>query len=316
VGGTPGPPTEVRCVREMFHMLLHRLMGCSDIARELNRKGKLHGGNAWNATTVNNVLKNPIYEGANVWARTSQKMHTSTTSVPKELWVSLPRAFEPIIASSVFERAQQELSRRGEARKWTDEKIVNATKALFRKAGTLSAQLIDTSPGMPSSRTIRAHFGSYRRLYALVGYPVSEKIRDRVARVQSTLKLRQALTKHIVETSVGHVAAVQRRCSRRVLVVNGVINVSIMICPTVHSVPASPHWKLIPNKHEHRYICLLCLLDETNTNIRRMLLFPHLDIQKTAIFLTEESPWLATGVRLYRLKQFYPTVLAVAKSTL
>jgi DNA invertase Pin-like site-specific DNA recombinase len=103
----PGPPEEVAVVERIFHEFADEGKTLKAIATDLNREGILFTtGHRWTECTVSNVLKNPKYVGLQIWGRTTEYLSGNLTKLPKERWAICSHAFQPIISSDLFERAQ------------------------------------------------------------------------------------------------------------------------------------------------------------------------------------------------------------------
>ena len=65
-------PSEAEIVKTMFNLVTEEGYGGIRIAKYLNEKGyKTHKGNEWNYSTINNLLRNPIYTGYLCFRKTS-----------------------------------------------------------------------------------------------------------------------------------------------------------------------------------------------------------------------------------------------------
>lgn len=63
---------EAKIVKEIFDLFTEKGYGGIRIAKYLNEKGyKTHKGNDWSYSTINNMLKNPIYTGFLCFHKTS-----------------------------------------------------------------------------------------------------------------------------------------------------------------------------------------------------------------------------------------------------
>jgi DNA invertase Pin-like site-specific DNA recombinase len=150
----PGPRKEVECVRRMFGMVLQHRLGCTAIARDLNRDGIPFYGGHWRNEDVFNVLTNPKYAGWNAWNRTSQKLRSNVIRVQPDRWILRQGAFASIIDQHTFDRLQARLPRNAD-RLWSDQELLNKLKRLLAAKGRLSEKLILKARGMPSTCTLR-----------------------------------------------------------------------------------------------------------------------------------------------------------------
>ena len=154
---------------------------------------------------VFNVLTNPKYAGWNAWNRTSQKLRSNVIRVQPDRWILRQGAFASIIDQHTFDRLQARLPRNAD-RLWSDQELLNKLKRLLAAKGRLSEKLILKARGMPSTRTLRKRFGSYREMYALVGYHPPVKDLYRSAQGERTKRLRREIVDRITSLFPEHVA--------------------------------------------------------------------------------------------------------------
>lgn len=304
-----GPRHEVRCVRQIFEMLLRKHMSCGDIAAELNKRKIKHHGCLWNRNSIYNLLTNPICKGVGVWGRTSQKMHTPKRTVDQSSWTTSEHVVTPIVSNSTFLKAQNELRRRAAARHWSEERIVESVRRLQKHAGKLSMRVMENASGIPSSRTIRQHFGSYQALYERLGVSLTSQTKQMVASHRATLGIRAAVQQSIIEAcapraAVGHISG-----ARRTLLVDGCIPVSLLVCRSVRN---GVGWQVVKNDRERDYACFVCLLDRTNTRIEQMLCCPAIHWRQHARRVRIDDDWLRAGTPIGEFGQFCAILYRVA----
>jgi DNA invertase Pin-like site-specific DNA recombinase len=164
----PGTADERAVVKWIFQEYL-RGKSQSDIWRELNLRGAPRkGGRQWNDNVISAMLRNETYMGNLVYNRVSSKLGSKKTTNPRILWIRSEGCVEPIIDRDVFFRTQKRL----EEYRVTiseEEMLVRLRKVLMKK-GSLSAEIIDATPGLPCTSTYLKHFGTLRNLYRLIGY--------------------------------------------------------------------------------------------------------------------------------------------------
>lgn len=114
------------------------------------------------------LLRNETYIGNLVWNRVASKLGAKKTNNPRDLWIRSEGCVEPIIDRDVFFRAKKILD---EYRVCiSDEEMLARLRKVLMKKGSLSAEIIDTTPGLPCSSTYLKHFGTLRNVYRLIGY--------------------------------------------------------------------------------------------------------------------------------------------------
>ena len=85
-----------------------------------------HNSNAWCASTVVQILRNPVYTGSMVNHKAEVKNYKTKVRkrVPKEEWIIVENTHEPIISRELFERVQTILSSKSHPRKHVFDNIL------------------------------------------------------------------------------------------------------------------------------------------------------------------------------------------------
>jgi DNA invertase Pin-like site-specific DNA recombinase len=300
-----GPRKEIEVLRMIFSMAAEG-QSCTEIVRALNRKGILLNGKDWNDVGVLNVLTNPKYTGSNVWNRHTQRLQTRMRWVEPQFWVGKSHAFPPIVDQQTFDRAQATIQKMRDSR-WPYEKILKRIRRLLMTKGQLSESLILRASGMPSTSTIRKHFGTYRQLYERVGYVLDPLDAFRSDQFQRSQKLRQALGEHLKTLFPEHVTIRRTwRGMRSVLRIDDTFMVSILFCGQDRSAPKYC-WAAVPAPAEWDYVTLVCLLGSRYDRVLRYYVARKTG-QRRSIRLRTDGPFLRDAVRLRCLPDFYRTV--------
>jgi len=165
----PGTAEEIRVIRRIFKMFVDRRTSMLSIARILNEEGiPSTGGEIWSASRVRTVLSSELMIGYYVFNRTSRRLHRPLSQNPEERWIRV-RVMDPIISTSLFQRAQAELAyKRGYC--YAKPEMLKNLKRLYREKKSLSVAVIDACPYTPCAASYAAHFGSLHHAYELVGY--------------------------------------------------------------------------------------------------------------------------------------------------
>ncbi|WP_431017152.1 recombinase family protein [Bradyrhizobium pachyrhizi] len=164
----PGPPEEVAIVRWMFQRFLE-VKSESLIAWELNNKNIPAGkGGCWACSSVTRILKNERYIGNLIFNQRSNKLRRGLKKNPPEEWIRADGCIEPIIDHDTFRKVGKIIEERRVD--LTDEEMLKRFRKVLHKEGRLSPRLIDRTVGLPCIATVRAHFGTVRNLYRLIGY--------------------------------------------------------------------------------------------------------------------------------------------------
>ena len=108
-----GPDSEsAPVVGEIFGMYADRGMGLFAIAQELNNRGvKTPRGGLWSKTTLHGLLRNEAYLGRRIWNREDNST-PGRKYKPREQWVVVEGAHEPLVSVESFEKVQAKLRQR------------------------------------------------------------------------------------------------------------------------------------------------------------------------------------------------------------
>jgi len=297
-----GPKSEVETVRKMFQLALDG-HGCTAIARELNRQGLTCFGRPWAHRQVILMLTNPKYAGCNVWNRTSQKLGGKVRRTKPTDWIMKVNAFAPIIDQQTFNRVQETLPKPADYQ-WTDEEIVECLKTLLARKGRLSEAIIQTARGTPSTSTIHRHLGSYAEIYRRVGFEYDPNNILQGLQGSRSYHLRGEIHKQLTDLFPGRITISRLPGGgRSILRVDERFTVSIILCRTKRKNGGKLYWVVEPNPAECEFITLLGTMNPRHNSILDYYLFPRMDVKSHRS--REGDPWLAKGVRLKNLSQFY-----------
>ena len=300
----PGSDRDAEGIRAMFEMAIQR-KGCTEIARELNRRGFRKTGQPWTATTVYNTVTNPKYTGLNVWRRTTQRLSTKRVPVEPKFWAVKPGAFTALVDQKTFDLAQARLPKIEDIR-WTDEQILRRIRRLWKSKGRITENLLLGARNMPSTTTIHKHFGTYRQLYQTLGYPLDEQDFYRGEQAERSMQLRRRLTNRIKNLFPEHIEITHLpKGTRSVLRLDNTFTVCVLLSRTKRR-NERLHWVVEPSPLERSYITLFCRMNPTHDRVLSFHLFPRMDFKSHRSF--DGDPWLSTGIRLKGLPDFYPVV--------
>ena len=295
----------------MFGMAA-RGVGCTTIARELNSQGFLPSGRPWTHQTVFNALTNPKYAGCNVWNRTTQKLRTTKILVSSEHWIRKPNAFTALVDPESFERAQTALPKAADSH-WPNEKILKSVQRLLRSKGRLNDSMKTFLEKLPI--TLRQRFGSFQRLYELVGYRPSGDYFLRAEQSKRSLQLRQGIFATLQDLFPEHIGIAQLPYKRRsLLCVDGKVLVSVLMSEQKSKRPGFVFWDVEPNREERDYVTLLCRMNPAHDAVVSCHLFRRFNFRSHRCY--ENDPWLETGPKLGSLVDFYETLTRVLAGSL
>ena len=292
-----GPKKEVQCVRMIFRMCL-RGKSHNEIARELNDRSMKNAGRKWKNWMIEDILTNSKYAGIYVWNRRTQRLHSRSASNRREAWIVKRHAFPPIISEAVFEKAQVRMHR---GNHWSDEQLLDKLKRLLESKGYLSERLIQNTRGMPSTATYWKRLGTFRKIYASVGFAPGDRFNRSDSR-QRTQGLRQGLIRQIQALFPGRVGVFRLKGKTRELMRLDGHDLSILLCPSVCRPGRALSWSLIPVSWESRYLTLVCRLNSANDAFHSFHLFRNICKVKQIKF-TERYRWLLQGERVNSLEQ-------------
>jgi DNA invertase Pin-like site-specific DNA recombinase len=300
----PGPPHEVRWVKNIYQMLVFDKQSVYAIAQELNRKGVEYiGDSKWDYQAVHAILTHPKYAGCHVFGRTSCRLLTPTVRLPRSEWVLTPGAFEPTVDQATYSEAQRILQERTINK--SNEQMLDSLRALLDTKGRLSLTLIKNSEDVPSPSTYRHRFGSLRRAYELIEYGRPAQFGPIDVR-RRTQALREELVSQIAAMFPDDVSIVRPggRWRSRLRLTNG-LTVSVLVARSVR-IWKAVRWRVNAVPHERRHVTLLARLSEGNESFLDFHVLPNIDRR---LDISLHDPWLNRGERLIDLRAFCKAVV-------
>jgi DNA invertase Pin-like site-specific DNA recombinase len=168
----PGPRKEREIVREIFHLFTVDRQSEREIVEMLNNRGvRSESGRPWSRCCVHQILINPKYVGSNVYNRLSTKLHKGVVRNPVEAWIRRDAAFKAIVPIAHYAQAQKVMQAR--CRRLTDDEMLEHLKWLLKRAGMLSAKVINEDKTTLGTCAYQKRFSSLSRAYNLIGYKPS-----------------------------------------------------------------------------------------------------------------------------------------------
>jgi DNA invertase Pin-like site-specific DNA recombinase len=300
----PGPPHEVKVVRKIF-LMAGLGKGASTIARELNTRGLTRNGLPWRHDNVTQIVRAPTYMGCNTWNRRSEKMRGPCLRMPPERWITKQSAFVPLVDEETFNRAQANLPR---LKRWSKPEMLRRLRRLLRSKGKINETLMKTTSGIPSTVTIQKHFGSYRKLYDLLGYRLGEEFIHKCAQSERSLKLRKDVAESIKRMFPTHVDVSELRSGnhwkRVLLLVDHAFVVSILLCRPQHR-RGKVCWKWEIKDAEKDNVTLLCKVNASRDHVLEYHLVPNMRPYQRTYFTDSR---FNHSVHLKSLAEFYQQV--------
>jgi DNA invertase Pin-like site-specific DNA recombinase len=267
----PGPDEEVAGVREVFGLFVDGVTE-GRIAARLNERGQFtRFGNRWHKKTIRDMLTNPKYVGDLAFSRTITHLRSPPLSNARDKWVYLPDQFAPIIPRELWNRAQAIYQKRSED---AEESVMLARMhALLAKHGRLSADLIDSEPGMMNSQTYRRRFGSLLEAYRRVGWGAERRysaITLRPTIVNWQRKVESAITNRLAEITDSSTKDPKLPLWR----VNGEPAIYASVVPVSRGRRHRRVWAFYGNRGRYAELIILARLKPEADGIMDYLVFP------------------------------------------
>lgn len=169
---------EAHVVTRIFTDFVEKNLSEKQIAKALNGDGIMSpGGIGWSRASFRNVLGNEKYLGTIVYNRTTQKLKTPRRPNPEEKWVRTPEAFDGLIESELFERAQSRFQQRKE--KYEPESMLKGLKEVYNEHQFVRPALLH-SANLPSAACFSRNFGSLDSAFQQLFVPVRNEAREKV----------------------------------------------------------------------------------------------------------------------------------------
>ncbi len=299
----PGPDEEVATVRWMYEQFVQEGKIESQLAAMLNAKGVLTDfERPWTRATVHEVLTNEKYIGNSVYHRTSFKLKKKHVENPPEMWIRLEGVFQGIVPQALFLSAREIILAR--SRKLTDEEMLHRLRAVLQSHGRISGILIDENENMPSSSAFRTRFGSLVSAYRLIGY--DPEIDYRFIEINRSLRKQYpGFVAEVIEQLRQMGATVLEEWPSRLLLVNGEIRVSIVLCRHQETTTGSSRWVIRLDERLKPDITIAVRMDATNHAIRDYYLFPGIDMTWEKLRIAESNGVYLDAYRFDTLDFFF-----------
>lgn len=292
----PGPDEELQIVRHIYQLFVCDGMKEGEIAGWLNDKGVIHSEleRAWTAAMVHQVLTNEKYIGNNVYNRVSFKLKKKRVRNPSDMWVRRDGAFAPIIDPTLFYTARGIIIER--ARRYTNEEMLAKLKAVLEQHGTLSAELIDNTEGMPASSSYQSRFGSLVKAYQAVGY-VPDRDYRYIEVNQHLRTLRPPFVNDMVRKLEEMGATISRREGTGQLLINGEYTAEIVFTRCSQTPAGTLRWLINLDHESTPDITVVVRMDSTNQTPLDFYFLPRIDIGRALVRLGEFN---GAGIDTYR----------------
>lgn len=294
-----GPEHEVRCVRDIFRMFDEEHQWPSEIAARLRSSGILYTGTtraAWYAGAVSRLLKNPKYCGCSVFGQSSHRLRSHRIIHPRTQWIITKGAWEPIVDVETFDRVQKRFADQTCFK--TDADLLGGLQKLLLDRGTLSEELLNKSPQLPSKEPYIRRFGSLSEAFEKVGHIGTGLTSTKTRR--AVRALRDQVIAEAIAAHPNRITAHQRdRHFRQRLRISG-LRISVFLCRFWLDAENKPRWILTPVRRERTCIALLGFLCPRNETVTHLFVVPDTKSQ-TRYTLGIDHPWLQRGCHLHSI---------------
>lgn len=283
----PGPEDEIKVVRWIYDQFTEGGKSEADIASALNLMGVLTDfGRPWNRATVQQVLTNEKYIGNNVYNRTSFKLKKKHVCNTPEMWVRADGVYPAIISPEQFFTARGIVVER--RRRISSDEMLQRLRDLVRREPLLSAHLIDSQEGLPSSACYRHRFGSLLQAYKSIGYDPGRDysyidINRRLRKLCPTLI--GNLTTRLTEVG----ATVRQDPQTGLLLINEQYTASLCLSRCRRTAAGSLRWMMQLSDRVTPDIAILARMDEGNQRAVDYYLLPLFDIPSPRLMLCEQN---------------------------
>jgi DNA invertase Pin-like site-specific DNA recombinase len=310
----PGPPEEISTVKRIFHEFANEHRSLRSIASRLNQDGiAFSSGSPWNASTVTRILRQQNYMGTQVWGKRRAFLSGPVTKLPPEEWVICHKAFEPIISTALFDKAQAAFANL--TCHLSDEDLVERLRRLLKLRGRLTSEIIQESRSCPGATTYYHRLGGLLNAYQRVGYLMPGLIAEATER-QRAMLLRKDLIKRLMDTFPGQLQEFRSSGRFRVLLRyrrTGLL-MSIVVARCYPAMSGPTRWFVEPPKNERKRLTLLGLMNEGNTAITEIRVFPKMSVRGPRIQVRKGSNWMQAGIELEQVSDLL-TVLRRVRSS-
>lgn len=303
----PGPREEIETVWKIYDWFVLDRMREDDIVDVLNKERRPDWP-VWTRKIVHNILTCPKYAGENVFNRRSAKLRTPQRKNPEGEWIRCPKAFRGLVTPEMFEHVQK-LVRQGNRRRYSDRWLKRKLWDLLQAKGELSAALIRSESGMPSTVAYTRRFGGLRAAYESVGYcrlnhrTFLENSHDLSAR-------RSVLARDLVERFLSIGIAARWVLHWRLIEVSKQWTLSLNFLRSYIGPRNELRWHSEFKGHTVGDMLLIIRMNRGNTGILDYHFIPRTKLYCVPKVLTERAPRLAS----FRSSGFEPRLLLEAKA--
>jgi DNA invertase Pin-like site-specific DNA recombinase len=300
----PGPREEMEVVKEIFRLYVNEKRGFLYIARRLNDlKIPYQENRPWRYQAVRHIITNEKYTGALIWGRYTQKLKSRSVPVPREKWLVVRDAFEPLVDRNTFETAGRVWKNKG----WqlSDAQFLDRLRSLLRAKGRLNARIVNESSLTPSCSAYIRRFGSLIRTYELIGYKRSDTFDLRKQAGRSLTGIYRSvyarLQRLFPDIRVTHEST---RARPKTLRFSSGLTIAVAVCPADRTLKGERRWRFEScHAQKSGLVTLMCMCKSRNQKIDHFLVIPNASDIPVISMLKEADVRLASATKLRSLVQ-------------
>ncbi|RYH59293.1 MAG: recombinase family protein [Alcaligenaceae bacterium] len=288
----PGPADELDVIRRIYRDYIYLRKGERRIAQDLNDEGLTCQGRPWSRNHVRTILANEKYVGESVLGRTSQPLRATVIRNPPEQWICHKGAFEPVVSLATF-KAAASVRRFNEKTFVSERDLLEALRAVLKREGKLTTQIIDADPSLPSANTVQARFGTITKAYERLGYLLRPRyVHHAVERALKAVRgeVHEALLRSFRKQGI--------TCSvsdRGVITVDTAITVEVRVCRHQQPRPYSGGWRIRYLRTLETSHVLAARMMPGNEALKDFLLIPSGNLAQLPLFIKDaDDEQLAT----------------------
>jgi Recombinase len=290
----PGPRHEILIVQNIFDLYTVGRLSVRGITALLNERGiTTDRGWRWNKHTVQELLANPKYIGANVYNRRSHKLNKKVVRNSPDKWIRRDGAFEPIVPLETFLKAQE--ITRSKTINLTDDDMLDQLRGLWHREGKISTALINNSEELPYACAFRRRFECLSDACSLIGYPPTRDHRYQKTK-PSLRRLHRDLYASVKTQLLQYGATVEKHGRRGAFKVNREFTACLRLCYCNES-GGVPRWSVCLGRSLCPDMTIAVRLKPGNSEILDYFILPNLDRLGERVFIAKDNP---CGLEVYR----------------
>jgi DNA invertase Pin-like site-specific DNA recombinase len=309
----PGPQSEIKIIRRIFTSFAVQKKTRTAIAAELNAKGIPNAcGRPWIMQTIDDILKNEKYIGHNVFNRASFKLQQKHVCNPPDMWVRHDNAFRPIVSRGLFAKVQKRLLELEYRQKVPDQELLDRLKALWRRKGHLSVEIIQGAKDVPKCSVYVTRFGSVMNAYKRIGF-VPKPRYHHVATGAKIDNIICAAVENITSDIEENAGIATFLHELYLLTINGDLTIVVAVAWSVSdgtiAGKRTRRWEVRKIKYKKSDLTLVIRMDASNTKIQDYFLVPT-----PRLALTKDRKKLRVSDRVFaefRYESFDETLQAL-----